>query len=58
MVRQENLNLISRMRQDAALYPGFEGEYAGSGPHSKYGGKLKARQLAHTNLKKSSMVPL
>ena len=45
MVRETKLHLISKMRSDAALYPAFEGEYAGTGRPAKYGKKLDVRNL-------------
>jgi putative transposase len=54
MVKQANLNLISKMRSDAALYPAFEGEYSGSGRPTKYGEKINVRQLDTKYLKETS----
>lgn len=54
MVKQTNLNLISKMRSDAALYPAFEGEYSGSGRPTKYGEKINVRQLDTKYLKATS----
>jgi hypothetical protein len=54
MVKQSNLNLISKMRSDAALYPAFEGEYSGSGRPTKYGEKIDVRQLDTKYLKETS----
>lgn len=45
MVRETKLHLISKMRSDAALYPAFDGEYAGTGRPTKYGKKLDVRNL-------------
>jgi len=45
MVREMKLHLISKMRSDAALYPAFDGEYAGIGRPAKYGKKLDVRNL-------------
>ena len=45
MVRETKLHLISKMRSDAALYPAFDGEYAGTGRPAKYGEKLEVRNL-------------
>ena len=45
MVRETKLHLISKMRSDAALYPAFDGEYAGIGRPAKYGKKLDVRHL-------------
>jgi hypothetical protein len=45
MVRETKLHLISKMRSDAALYPAFDGEYAGAGRPAKYGKKLDVHHL-------------
>ena len=45
MVRETKLHLISKMRSDAAFYPAFDGEYAGTGRPPKYGKKLDVRNL-------------
>lgn len=54
MAKQVNMDLISKMRSDVALYPAFEGEYSGTGRPSKYGGKIHVRQLDPKYLKKTS----
>jgi putative transposase len=54
MVKQANLDLISKMRSDAALYPAFEGEYPGAGRPAKYGQKLNVRQLDPKYLQETS----
>ena len=54
MVKQANLDLISKMRSDAALYPAFEGEYPGAGRPAKYGEKINVRQLDPKYLKETS----
>lgn len=54
MVRETNLHLISKMRSDVALYEAFEGQYAGKGPHPKYGKKLEVRRLNDKYLKATS----
>jgi len=54
MVRETNLHLISKMRSDVALYEAFEGQYAGKGPHPKYGKKLEVRHLNDKYLKATS----
>ncbi|MDQ2807060.1 MAG: transposase [Chloroflexota bacterium] len=41
MVRDCGLQLISKLRADAALYFPYDGPYAGRGPHRKYGAKLQ-----------------
>jgi hypothetical protein len=54
MVRETNLHLISKMRSDAALYPVFEGDYAGKGRPAKYGQKLAVRNLDHDKYLKAT----
>ena len=44
MVRQLGLHLVSKLRDNAALYFPYEGPYAGRGPRRKYGKKLDYRQ--------------
>lgn len=55
MVRQTELELISKLRHNAALYQPFEGEYRGRGPRAKYGAKLDYRQLPTKHLKEVSV---
>lgn len=45
MVRQAKLDLISKLRSDAALYLPFSGEYRGHGPKPKYGARVDVRHL-------------
>lgn len=45
MVRGCGLHLVSKLRADAALYPPYDGPYAGRGPHRKYGAKLDVTAL-------------
>ena len=40
MAHQCHVQLISKLRADAALYVPYEGSYAGRGPRRKYGSKL------------------
>lgn len=54
MVRETKLHLISKMRSDAALYPAFEGDYAGKGRPAKYGKKLAVRNLDHDKYRKAT----
>ena len=54
MVKQVNLDLISKMRSDAALYLPFEGEYGGVGRPAKYGAKIDVHQLYRKYLKETS----
>jgi putative transposase len=55
MVKQLDLDLISKMRSDVALYPAFEGEYPGTGRPAKYGHKIHVRQLDSKYLKETSI---
>jgi hypothetical protein len=55
MVRKENLHLISKMRSNAALYPGFEGEHSGPGAKPKYGAKIDVRKMEAKYLKETSV---
>ncbi len=55
MVRQCGLQLISKLRHDAALYLPYSGPYAGHGPHRKYGEKLDYRHLPDTCLKETTI---
>jgi len=45
MARQCNLQLISKLRADSALYLPYTGPYAGKGPHRIYGDKINPRAL-------------
>jgi hypothetical protein len=54
MVKQTQLDLISKMRSDVALYPAFEGEYSGTGRPPKYGQKINVRQLDPKYLQETS----
>src|SRR5437667_8668901 len=47
--------MISKLRQDAALYFPYDGPYAGRGKRKKYGHKLDYRNLAEMYLKVSSV---
>jgi putative transposase len=53
MARANGLELISKLRKDAALYQKYEGEYRGRGARNKYGEKLDYDQLPKKYLKKS-----
>jgi len=55
MVKQANLDLVSKMRSDAALYPAFEGEYSGTGRPTKYGEKIDVNKLDAKYLKETSI---
>ena len=45
MVRQCGLQLVSKLRHDAALHFVYQGKYAGKGPPRKYGDKIICHQL-------------
>jgi putative transposase len=45
MAHHCNLQLISKLRSDSALYLAYDGPYAGKGPHRIYGDKLDPRSL-------------
>jgi putative transposase len=53
MARHSNLQLISKLRCDAALYLPYTGPYAGRGPHRKYGSKLDYHHLPEQYLKET-----
>jgi putative transposase len=53
MVKQLGLQMISKLRHDAALYFPYDGPYAGRGQRKKYGHKLDYRHLADTYVKAS-----
>ena len=53
MVKQCGLQLISKLRYDAALCFPFSGEYKGSGPHPKYGERVDYQHIPDTYLKSS-----
>ena len=55
MVRQLGLQLISKLRYDAALYFAYDGPYAGRGKRKKYGKKLDYRNIDAKHLKESSV---
>ena len=55
MVRGCGLQIVSKLRADAALYFPYDGLYGGRGPRRKYGAKLDvaaipARYLRHTSV--------
>lgn len=54
MVKHADLDLISKMRSDVALYLPFEGEYGGVGRPAKYGQKINVHQLDTKYLKETS----
>src|SRR6266496_3153873 len=45
MTRECNLQLISKLRADSALYLPYDGPYAGRGPKRIYGDKLQPRSI-------------
>jgi len=57
MVRQTKLDLISKLRSDAALSPGvpFAGEYCGRGPRPKYGTRIDVRHMDTKYLKETTI---
>jgi putative transposase len=55
MVRQTKLDLISKLRSDAALYLPFAGEYRGHGPRPKYGARIDVRHMDTRYLKETTI---
>jgi hypothetical protein len=55
MVRACDLHLISKLRNDVALYVPYAGPYAGRGPHRKYGAKLDWAALPAEYLRQTSV---
>jgi putative transposase len=55
MAQQCRVQLISKLRSDAALYVPYEGSYAGRGPHRKYGSKLDYRSIPEKYLKATTV---
>jgi len=55
MVKGENLDLISKLRADAAFYEVFEGEQSGPGRPKKYGKKQDVRKMDKKYLKSTSI---
>jgi putative transposase len=53
MARANGLELISKLRKDAALYEKYEGTYRGKGARKKYGERLKYDILPPKYLRKS-----
>jgi putative transposase len=54
MVRRCQLQLISKLAVNSALYFLYDGAYSGRGPHKKYGARVKYRELPSTYLKHTS----
>jgi DDE superfamily endonuclease len=55
MVLQTGLQLVSKLRSDAALYEPFKGKYRGRGPHPKYGDKVDVRKMKKKYLKSNKV---
>jgi putative transposase len=55
MARQSHLQLISKLRYDAALYFPYTGPYAGRGPHRKYGRKVEYPNIPAQYLKETTV---
>jgi len=55
MVKQAKLDLISKLRSDAALFLPFAGEYRGRGPRPKYGARIDVRRLDSRYLKQTTL---
>ena len=53
MAQQNDLQLISKLRKDAALCEPYDGAYSGRGPQRKYGARLNYEQLPTNYLQKS-----
>jgi hypothetical protein len=56
MVQQCGLQLISKLRCDAALYLPYDGPYQGHGPHRKYGDRLDYQHLPAKYLQQTTTV--
>jgi hypothetical protein len=54
MVKGENLDLISKMRSDAALYEAFVGKQSGPGHPKKYGAKVDVNKMNEKYLKSTA----
>jgi hypothetical protein len=55
MVRACDLHLISKLRNDVALYAPYDGPYAGRGPRRKYGAKLDLSALPAAYLRQTQV---
>ncbi len=55
MVRQCDLHIISKLRNDSALYFPYDGEYSGRGRHTKYGTKINYKHIPKQYLKSSQI---
>ena len=55
MVRRCSMHLISKLKDNSALYFPYQGEYSGRGPHKKYGDKINYDNIANEYLKETSL---
>jgi putative transposase len=55
MTRQVNLHLISKLKNNSALYFKWEGVYSGKGRHPIYGDRVNYRNLPNACLKSEEM---
>ena len=55
MARACNLQLISKLRADSALYLPYDGPYAGRGPQRIYGDKLNPRAIPERYLRQTTV---
>lgn len=53
MARENDLQLISKLRKDAAIFEKYEGAYGGRGARKKYGARLKYDLLPNKYFKQS-----
>lgn len=51
MAREHNLQIISKLKQNSALYQPFEGRYSGRGPRPRYGKRIDYKNLPEKYLK-------
>ena len=55
MAQQCQVQLISKLRCDSALYVPYDGPYAGRGPRRKYGSRLDYRNIPDKYLKETTV---
>jgi putative transposase len=55
MVVQTGVQLISKLRHDAALYEPFAGKYSGRGPRPKYGAQVDVRRMKKKSLRSDTV---
>ncbi len=55
MAQQCNLQLISKLRADSALYLPYDGPYAGRGPRRIYGERINPRAVPERYLRQTSL---